>query len=113
MPAVYLAGSHKAGLFVRNKTALISLRSGLFSMRLVTQSFITGTYTGFPDGVMINARMIDLQSKVVMSSAQGFLPTDDVEGIMGGYDATRNFKGKIIEQHVAPSVYLYNTKLVK
>ncbi|MDH2432010.1 FlgO family outer membrane protein [Pokkaliibacter sp. MBI-7] len=74
---------------------------------------LTGTYTGFPDGVMINARMIDLQSKVVMSSAQGFLPTDDVEGIMGGYDATRNFKGKIIEQHVAPSVYLYNTKLVK
>lgn len=43
MPAVYLAGSHKAGLFVRNKTALISLRSGLFSMRLVTQSFNTQT----------------------------------------------------------------------
>ncbi|MFB9887106.1 FlgO family outer membrane protein [Balneatrix alpica] len=74
---------------------------------------VTGTYTGFPDGVLVNARVIDLQTKVVMSTAQGFLPTDEVEGIMGGYDATRHFKGKIIEQHVAPKVYLYNTKLVK
>lgn len=74
---------------------------------------LTGTYTGFPEGVMVNARLIDLQSKVVMSSAQAFLPTDDVEGVMGGYDPTRNFKGKIIEQHVTPGVYLYNTQLVK
>ncbi|MFP8966529.1 FlgO family outer membrane protein [Pokkaliibacter sp. CJK22405] len=74
---------------------------------------LTGTYTGFPEGVMVNARLIDLHSKVVMSTAQAFIQTDDVEGIMGGYDPVRNFKGRIVEQHVAPGVYLYNTPLVK
>ena len=47
---------------------------------------LTGTYVYHNDGLVINARMIDLESSVVLSSAQGSVPgwfVDDVTSMKG------------------------------
>lgn len=43
---------------------------------------LTGTYTFYADGVSINARIIDVQTSVVSSTAQAFIPRSDLQHIV-------------------------------
>lgn len=50
---------------------------------------LTGTYTRYKDGTVVNARIIDLQTHVVLSSAQIFIPRKVVKRL-------ENFEHRIV-----------------
>ena len=53
----------------------------------VSLSYIlTGTYSFYADGVAINARIIDIQTSVVTSTAQAFIPKSDLRYIVDSMD---------------------------
>jgi TolB-like protein len=47
---------------------------------------LSGTYTKYHDGVMVNARMLSLKDKKVKSTAQAFIPNKDLKSILDIYD---------------------------
>jgi TolB-like protein len=49
------------------------------------QYFLTGTLGGFKNGLIVNARLIDVQSKIVISTAQAFIPTYMVRDLLSDY----------------------------
>jgi TolB-like protein len=58
---------------------------------------LTGTYTYYRDGISLNARIIDLQTNIVVSTAQGFISkaslmyiTDNYEPYSGETGSSRN-----------------------
>lgn len=64
---------------------------------------LTGTYSRYPDGVVINARVLDTTSRQVLATAQTHIPDIRLEGGAPGYDAMRALqKGMIIENGLGP-----------
>jgi TolB-like protein len=47
--------------------------------------FLTGTLTGIKSGVIVNSRLIDTKSKLVISTAQAFIPTYIVRDLLEDY----------------------------
>jgi TolB-like protein len=47
---------------------------------------LSGTYTKYHDGVMVNARLLELKDKKVKSTAQAFIPNKDLKLILDVYD---------------------------
>jgi TolB-like protein len=47
---------------------------------------LSGTYTKYHDGVMVNARLLSLEDKKVKSTAQAFIPNKDLKMILDVYD---------------------------
>jgi TolB-like protein len=47
---------------------------------------LSGTYTKYQDGVMVNARLLELKDKKVKSTAQAFIPNKDLRMILDIYD---------------------------
>jgi len=47
---------------------------------------LSGTYTKYQDGVMVNARLLELKEKKVKSTAQAFIPNKDLKLILDIYD---------------------------
>ncbi|NWF66762.1 MAG: hypothetical protein HXX81_04755 [Campylobacterales bacterium] len=73
---------------------------------------LSGTFTKYEDGLSINARLIELDSNTVMSSAQIFVPKSVVKSVNGKGDTLfKNYK--FIEQKAVPSVQTRNTKIVE
>ncbi|KAA0874659.1 FlgO family outer membrane protein [Nitrincola tapanii] len=65
---------------------------------------LTGTYAAYPDGVVINARVIDTTTRQVLASAQSHIPNQRLEGRWPGYhplDAIE--RGMIIENRQGPA----------
>jgi hypothetical protein len=52
------------------------------SMTVVATNVITGTLTRHRGGYLLNARAVDLNSKVLVASAQIFVPYDVVDSVM-------------------------------
>lgn len=64
---------------------------------------LTGTYTRYPDGVVVNARVLDTTTRQVLATAQMHIPDIRLEGGAPGYDAMRALeKGMIIENGLGP-----------
>jgi TolB-like protein len=49
------------------------------------QYFLSGTISGFKNGLIVNARLIDVRSKYVISTAQAFIPTYIVRDLLSEY----------------------------
>lgn len=59
---------------------------------------LTGTYARYPDGVVLNARVLDTTTRQVLASAQAHLPKERLEGEFPGYDPLTSLQqGMIIE----------------
>ncbi len=62
---------------------------------------LTGTYAQHPDGVVVNARVLDTTTRQVLAAAQTHLPGSRLEGRLPGYDPVRAMDaGMIIENGV-------------
>jgi len=53
---------------------------------------LTGTYTDYKDGTVINARIINLKTHIVLSTAQVFIPKRTLKRISRGPNTMVNFK---------------------
>ncbi|MEH6575859.1 MAG: FlgO family outer membrane protein [Amphritea sp.] len=59
---------------------------------------LTGTYAQHPDGVIINARVLDTTTRQVLAAAQIHVPGSRLEGALPGYDPVKSLdSGMIIE----------------
>ncbi|WP_432471901.1 FlgO family outer membrane protein [Amphritea sp. HPY] len=59
---------------------------------------LTGTYTQHPDGVVVNARVLDTTTRQILAAAQTNVPISRLEGALPGYDPIQSMdKGMIIE----------------
>ncbi len=64
---------------------------------------LTGTYARYPDGIVVNARVLDTTTRQVLASAQTHLPDLRLEGGTPGYDPLKAMKkGMIIENSLGP-----------
>jgi TolB-like protein len=52
---------------------------------------VSGTLTNYQDGILVNARIIDLSNKTILSTAQGFLPPD-INNYLPKVNSTNNIK---------------------
>lgn len=81
-----------------NKQNLSGLRS-----RYRIYFLLTGTYARYPDGVVINARVLDTTTRQILASAQTHIPDSRFEGGTPGYDPRKALeKGMIIENNLGP-----------
>ena len=59
---------------------------------------LTGTYSQHPDGIVVNARVLDTTTRQIMAAAQSSVPYVRLEGALPGYDPIKAMdKGMIIE----------------
>ncbi|WP_299195276.1 FlgO family outer membrane protein [uncultured Amphritea sp.] len=59
---------------------------------------LTGTYSQHPDGIIINARVLDTTSRQILAAAQTNIPSVRLEGELPGYDPIKAMDdGMIIE----------------
>ncbi|MCV6588093.1 MAG: FlgO family outer membrane protein [Marinobacterium sp.] len=59
---------------------------------------LTGTYARYPDGIVINARVLDTTTRQVVASGQAHISNAELEGELPGYDPlTVMRRGMIIE----------------
>ena len=63
---------------------------------------LTGTYSHYSDGVTLNARIIDLKTNIVVSSAQAYIPKSSLRHIMDKYTSYDRVAYK--PDYVLPSV---------
>lgn len=64
---------------------------------------LTGTYSRYPDGIVVNARVLDTTTRQVLASGQTHLPDSRLEGGTPGYDPMKALqKGMIIENSLGP-----------
>lgn len=77
---------------------LSSLRS-----RFRVYFVLTGTYARYPDGIVINARVLDTTTRQVLASGQSHVTNDQLEGMLPGYDPLKAARrGMIIENGYGP-----------
>lgn len=59
---------------------------------------LTGTYTQHQDGIVINARVLDVTTRQILAAAQTSVPVVRLEGALPGYDPVKSLdSGYIIE----------------
>lgn len=59
---------------------------------------LTGTYSQHPDGIIVNARVLDTTTRQVLATAQTNIPTIRLEGELPGYDPIKAMDdGMVIE----------------
>jgi len=59
---------------------------------------LTGTYSQHPDGIIINARVLDTTSRQILAASQTNIPSVRLEGALPGYDPIKAMDdGMIIE----------------
>jgi TolB-like protein len=92
---------------------------------------LTGTYTYYSDGVSLNARIIDIQTNVVVSTAQAFIPKVDLQYIVDSmdpfgsmvsnsqrnydneYQGGNDYKAKLTPTYIVPGVEGTRVKIKK
>lgn len=76
---------------------------GLLRVRNRIYFVVTGTYANEPDGIVLNARVLDTTTRQVLASAQTHIGKSDLEGIMPGYNPLdAQSAGMIIENQNGP-----------
>ncbi|WP_020682831.1 FlgO family outer membrane protein [Marinobacterium rhizophilum] len=93
--ALSLTTTEKAPLSRQNLSALFS-RNRIYFV-------LTGTYVRYPDGIVLNARVLDTTTRQVLASGQTHVPDSRLEGALPGYDALQALEaGMIIENSRGP-----------
>jgi TolB-like protein len=93
--ALSLTTTEKAPLSRQNLSALYS-RNRIYFV-------LTGTYARYPDGIVLNARVLDTTTRQVLASAQTHVPDARLEGAWPGYDSLQALdSGMIIENGRGP-----------
>lgn len=88
--AVSLATTVKAPVSRQNISAL--------RQRYKIYFVLTGTYAHHPDGIVINARVLDTTTRQVLAAAQTHIPNKRLEGALPGFDPVKALNnGYIIE----------------
>jgi len=65
---------------------------------------LTGTYAEYPDGVVVNARVLDTTTRQVIASAQSHIPHQRLEGSWSGFSPLQvRERGMIIENRRGPA----------
>lgn len=62
----------------------------------------SGTFTKHTDGMLINARILDMESSIVTSSAQAFIPVAQVGRLLGEYQ--QQTKTHYVSKPIIPKV---------
>ncbi|MFC3022393.1 FlgO family outer membrane protein [Vibrio zhugei] len=75
------------------------------------QYIVTGTMVRQDDGVLVNARVIGLQSRIVVATAEGFLPADRIGRDLDTLDSMRTKDGVIIRSN--PHISNPNTVILR
>jgi TolB-like protein len=93
--AVSLATTEKSPVSKQNISAL--------RQRYKIYFVLTGTYAHHPDGIVINARVLDTTTRQVLASAQTHIPNQRLEGALPGFDPVKALSnGYIIENGTGP-----------
>lgn len=93
--AVSLATTSKSPISKSNISAL--------RQRYKIYFVLTGTYARHPDGIVINARILDTTTRQVLASAQTHIADRRLEGVLPGYDPVKALSnGYIIENGAGP-----------
>ncbi|WP_293264463.1 FlgO family outer membrane protein [Neptunomonas sp.] len=93
--AVSLSTTVKSPVSKRNISAL--------RQRYKIYFVLTGTYAHHPDGIVINARILDTTTRQVLAAAQTHIPNQRLEGGLPGFDPVKALNnGYIIENGSAP-----------
>lgn len=88
--AVSLATTLKSPVSKQNMSAL--------RQRYKIYFVLTGTYAHHPDGIVINARVLDTTTRQVLASAQTHIANQRLEGALPGFDPVKALSnGYIIE----------------
>lgn len=86
------------------KSALSAKQLSGLRSRFRIYFVLTGTYARYPDGIVINARVLDTTTRQVVASGQAHIANDQLEGALPGYDPlTAMRKGMIIENAQGPA----------
>lgn len=86
------------------KSALSAKQMSGLRSRYRIYFVLTGTYARYPDGIVINARVLDTTTRQVVASGQAHIDNDQLEGGLPGYDPlTAMRKGMIIENAQGPA----------
>jgi len=86
------------------KSALSAKQMSGLRSRYRIYFVLTGTYARYPDGIVINARVLDTTTRQVVASGQAHINNDQLEGGLPGYDPlTAMRKGMIIENAQGPA----------
>jgi TolB-like protein len=94
--ALSLTTTEKAPLSRQNLSALYS-RNRIYFV-------LTGTYARYPDGIVLNARVLDTTTRQVLASGQTQVPGARLEGALPGFDALQALEaGMIIENGRGPA----------
>ncbi|MBY4675639.1 FlgO family outer membrane protein [Marinobacterium arenosum] len=65
---------------------------------------LTGTYVRYPDGIVVNARVLDTTTRQVLATGQTHIANDRLEGALPGYDPlTAQRRGMIVENSDGPT----------
>lgn len=65
---------------------------------------LTGTYVRYPDGIVINARVLDTTTRQVLATGQTHIANARLEGALPGYDPLgAQRKGMIVENRNGPA----------
>lgn len=80
------------------KPALSRQSLSLLNSRYRIYFVLTGTYARYPQGIVLNARVLDTTTRQVLASAQTHVPDGRLEGASPGYDPLQaQRQGMIIE----------------
>ncbi|UTW10306.1 FlgO family outer membrane protein [Marinobacterium rhizophilum] len=94
--ALSLTTTEKAPLSRHNLSMLFS-RNRIYFV-------LTGTYARYPDGIVLNARVLDTTTRQVLASGQTHVPDARLEGALPGFDALQALEaGMIIENGRGPA----------
>nr|WP_067292902.1 FlgO family outer membrane protein [Marinobacterium profundum] len=93
--ALSLTTTEKAPLSRQNLSLLFS-RNRIYFV-------LTGTYARYPDGIVLNARVLDTTTRQVLASGQTHVPDARLEGTLPGFDPLQALEaGMIIENGRGP-----------
>jgi TolB-like protein len=93
--ALSLTTTEKAPLSRQNLSVLFS-RNRIYFV-------LTGTYARYPDGIVLNARVLDTTTRQVLASGQTHVPDGRLEGTLPGFDPMQALEaGMIIENGRGP-----------
>jgi TolB-like protein len=86
---------------------IFSRNTAQLAKNLSINYVLTGTYTNFKDGCSINARLIDLKSKIVVSTAQAFVPKATLQSILVDSEQAIYDRVEYKTKYVVPDVEPY------
>ena len=78
------------------------------SSRLPISRILTGTFSRNQQGILVNARIIDLRTKMVETTAQSLIPKQYLSGASNSFGRASINRGYLMRGGQSPSGHLVN-----